>query len=77
MKRKGIGDAMSAIHVAWDYFRNADFRGALLMYETAAELAPASTAPLFGVLDCHVAMGDAENAARTVERIVALGGVAR
>ena len=77
MKRKGHGDAMSAIKVAWDYFRNEDFRGALMMYETAAELAPASTAPLFGVLDCHVAMGDSASAAQTVERIVALGGAAR
>jgi tetratricopeptide (TPR) repeat protein len=66
---------LAYLRAGWLHYRAGGYLQALEFYGKAARRSPGSVAPLFGAMGCHVALGEAEEAARLVKAVIDLEGL--
>lgn len=68
-----IGKSYTAsLRAGWLHYMNADYSTALTNYEKAAGLSSGALAPLYGAMNCHVALEDNQRAAKVAKAILVI-----
>jgi tetratricopeptide (TPR) repeat protein len=60
------------LRAGWLHYKKKDYLEAITFYRKAAGLAPSAIAPLFGLANCHAALGDLESAAQAATAVLAI-----
>jgi tetratricopeptide (TPR) repeat protein len=60
------------LRAGWLHYRKKQYVEALGFYRKAAGLAPSSLAPLLGLSNCHLALGDLDSAAQAATSVLAI-----
>jgi tetratricopeptide (TPR) repeat protein len=68
-----VGKSYAAyLRAGWLHYQAGGYRKSLEFYELAAGCSPGDIAPLFGAMDCYVAMGDSFHASERIKKILDL-----
>lgn len=62
----------AALRAGWLHYMNQDYSAALKHYEKAAGLSSGALAPLYGAMNCHVALKDNARATRVAKAILVI-----
>jgi tetratricopeptide (TPR) repeat protein len=63
------------LRAGWLHYQKKQYGEALGFYRKAAGMAPSALAPLMGLSNCHLALGDLESSAQTATAVLAIDPV--